>query len=165
MYVQSSLQHQAWGGLLITFNRSCVWQPERPDLLERQGQFYMSPLVDMASAAWESCCFIWALREQQGERARCISALLLASVQWGAAMHAEMGSIELTQDIISCQRFVASLLLFFRYSPKWTWLIVVADVQNCVLVWIDLNIKKYTQKKKLYLIYTWQQAAPIHNYI
>lgn len=56
---------------------------------------------------WESCCFICALREQQGSVSVASVALLLGFVQWGAAM--QMGSIELTQDIISCQRFVAIL--------------------------------------------------------
>lgn len=36
-------------------------------------------------------------------------ALLLGFVQWGVAMQMETGSIELTQDISSCQRFVAVL--------------------------------------------------------
>lgn len=42
--------------------------------------------------------------------------MLLGFVQWGAAMQMEMGSIELTQDIISFQRFVASLELFYSNS-------------------------------------------------
>ncbi len=43
-----------------------------PHVQEGQGQFYMFPLVDVALAAGQSCCFICALGEQQG-RARCIS--------------------------------------------------------------------------------------------
>lgn len=43
-------------------------------------------------------------------------ALLLGFVQRGAATQMEMGSIELTQDIFSCQRFVAFTQLFYRNS-------------------------------------------------
>lgn len=43
-----------------------------------------------------------ALREQQGRESVASVALLLGFVQWGAAM--QMGSIELTQDIISCNK-------------------------------------------------------------
>lgn len=62
-----------------------------------------------ASAARESCCVICALGGLQGRERVASVALLLGSVQWGAAMQMEMGSIELTQDIISCQRCVALL--------------------------------------------------------
>lgn len=39
-------------------------------------------------------------------------ALLLGFVQLGAAMQMEMGSRELTQDIIACHSVAVSLLLF-----------------------------------------------------
>lgn len=54
----------------------------------------------------QQLCFICALWEQ-GRVSVASVALLLGFVQWGAAM--QMGSTELTQDIISCQRFVATL--------------------------------------------------------
>lgn len=56
-------------------------------------------------------------------------------------MQIEMGTIELTQDIISCQRFVASLYLFYSYSPRWTQLMafITAD-RDCVLMCTDFNI-------------------------
>lgn len=48
MHLQSSLQHQAYGGLLITFNRSYViGQPECIDVYEGPGQFCVSPLVEL----------------------------------------------------------------------------------------------------------------------
>lgn len=68
-------------------------------------------------------CFLWWTWPQQPDRAAVLSvpsgnnraecvasvALLLGFVQWGAVMQMEMGSVVLTQDIISCQRFVAFL--------------------------------------------------------
>lgn len=83
--------------LLITCNQSHIMEA---------GSVLHSLLCGYGFSSLGSCVFISALREQGSVASE---ALLLGFVQWGAAMQMEMGSRELTQDIISCQRFVAFL--------------------------------------------------------
>lgn len=84
-------------------------------------------------------CFLWWTWLQQPSRAAFLSlpsgnsveSVASVTLQRGAAMQMEMGSIELTQDIISCQRFDDFLQLFYRNS-----LLNKSQVDTAFLYWI-----------------------------